>query len=105
MHERLQICRYWFNEESESDQEKLQIEMLLRIRNGLVREKFSNRTERIQRVCEEERKVWPNHEIFSHRIITFLWSIEPYYKMILCRTAKHGSTSWASHFVKIFTHG
>ena len=105
MHERIQIDRYWFRADSEAYEEKLQIDQLLGIRNGLIRAKFRNRTDRIQEVCAEERKVWPNADIFNHRIITFLWSAEPYYKMLLCRTAKHGSTSWASHFVQIFTQG
>ena len=105
MHERLQIDRYWFNEDPEGNEEKVKIDQLLRIRNDLVRAKFHNRTERIKKVCEEERKVWPSSRIFKHRIISFLWSAEPHYKMLLCRTAKHGSTSWASHFVKIYTQG
>ena len=47
LHERLQIDRYWFNEDPEANEERVQIDQLLKIRNDLVRAKFSNRTERI----------------------------------------------------------
>ena len=63
MYERLQIDRYWFNEDPEANEERVQIDQLLKIRNNLVRAKFRNRTERIKKVCEEERKVWPSSGI------------------------------------------
>ena len=105
MHERLRIDRYWFGEDPEAYEEQQQIDELLKVRNNLVREKFRNRTERIKKVCQEEKKIKPDSEIFSNEIISFIWSAEPNYKMLMCRTAKHGSTSWASHFVKIYTQG
>ena len=33
------------------------------------------------------------------------WSVEPKSKLIMCRTAKHGSTSWANIFVRIYSQG
>ena len=33
------------------------------------------------------------------------WSVEPESKLLMCRTAKHGSTSWANIFVRIYTQG
>ena len=45
LHERLQIDRYWFNEDPEANEERVQIDQLLKIINDLVRAKFRNRTE------------------------------------------------------------
>ena len=105
LHERLQIDRYWYTGDPEYYEEKMKIEQLLKLRNNIVREKFRNRTDHIKKVCEQERVAFPNSDIFHQRKITFLWSIEPYYKLLLCRTAKHGSTSWARNLVRIYTQG
>ena len=33
-----------------------------------------------------------------------IFNLEPRHKLALCRTAKHGSTSWSNIFFKIYTH-
>ena len=36
-------------------------------------------------------------------IKNIIWSIAPQHNMLMCRTAKHGSTTWANIFVQILS--
>jgi hypothetical protein len=67
-----------------------------------IQKLFHERTERIRTVCSEENSRIPA----TVKIYTgLIWSIEKKHKLLMCRTAKHGSTTWASIFVQIYTNG
>ena len=66
-----------------------------------IREIFKYRNEQMRKVCSEEYSSDPE----PVKINKFIWSIEEKHKLLMCRTAKHGSTTWASIFVKMYTKG
>jgi hypothetical protein len=66
-----------------------------------IHEIFKDRNEQMRKVCSEEYSISPK----PVKINKFIWSIEEKHKLLMCRTAKHGSTTWASIFVKMYTKG
>ena len=69
----------------------------LALRRVRVRKLFAERVERVRRVCEAERSERVG------RVNTKIWSVEPQHGLVICRTAKHGSTTWANYFLQIYT--
>ena len=63
---------------------------------------FGDRTERIRKVCEAENSKIPAK---LGKINQIIWSINAKHNLLMCRTAKHGSTTWSYNFVQIYTHG
>ena len=70
-------------------------------RQNRVKEQFSDRTVLMSNICEEHRS---KLEKDPPEIQNNIWSIAPGHNMIMCRTAKHGSTTWANIFVQILVH-
>ena len=67
-------------------------------RNEKIRNMFLDRTERIQRVCKEYKNRTSKADFFLLKA----YSLEPLEKLAICRTAKHGSTTWAKNFIHIY---
>ena len=61
---------------------------------------FSARLQHIHAVCAAEKRIH-----ISRPSDHLHWSVEPDSQLLMCRTAKHGSTSWAAIFVRIYTQG
>lgn len=66
-----------------------------------IQEIFKDRTDKIHKVCAEEKSKIPANVTIKDMV----WSIEEKHKLLMCRTAKHGSTTWSSNFVQIYTNG
>ena len=62
---------------------------------------LKERAHRVKKVCSDFGQL----NSPPGRMKTFLWSIENQHKLLMCRTAKHGSTTWASLFVHMYNHG
>ena len=62
---------------------------------------LKERAHQVKKVCSDfgQLNSPPGH------MKTFLWSIENQHNLLMCRTAKHGSTTWASLFVHMYNHG
>ena len=71
------------------------------VRHPRIKNMFIARTDRVREVCAAEKSRIP----LSVEIKARTWSIEKRHKMLMCRTAKHGSTTWAYNFVKIYSNG
>ena len=87
-------------------------------RNQRIRSIFKPSIDKIQSTCQKydhlrnaTSKQLPPSKNFSlgksnkenNRSLLSSFSIsEPKHKLILCRTAKHGSTSWTNNFVKVY---
>ena len=66
-----------------------------------TRNVFEERIEKLRNVCSEESSSIPA----PSKINKLIWSMEEENKLLMCRTAKHGSTTWSSIFVQIYTKG
>lgn len=62
-----------------------------------VRKHFQSKLENLEKACSRYH-ISPNE--VQVKLQTF--SLEPKSRLVLCRTAKHGSTSWANNFVKMY---
>ena len=71
---------------------------LMMERNGRIRQLFQNRTQRIAEVCEKYKSYMTRPGFFLPKA----YSLEPYEQLAVCRTAKHGSTTWAKNFIHIY---
>ena len=67
-------------------------------RNDKIRNMFLNRTKLINNVCEKYQNLTSNINFFLPKA----YSLEPLEKLAICRTAKHGSTTWAKNFIHIY---
>ena len=61
---------------------------------------FKSRTELVRRECDENRHLLRPEPPAIQNII---WSMSPRHNLLMCRTAKHGSTTWANIFVQILS--
>ena len=66
-----------------------------------IKQIFKRRTEKVRKVCSENESKIP----LEVGINNLIWSIEAKHKLLMCRTAKHGSTTWSNYFVQIYTKG
>ena len=67
-------------------------------RNENIRSMFLNRTKRIEKTCEQYKSNLASPDFFLPKA----YSLEPLEKLAICRTAKHGSTTWAKNFIHIY---
>jgi len=78
-------------------------ERLKKFKRDSKREKlnprFSQRIEMLEKACSQMKETARIDQKPRK------WSVNPQYKLVMCRTAKHGSTSWASFFVQLYSHG
>ena len=66
-----------------------------------IKKIFEERTKRVRKVCNEEKSKIPAKVSINNLI----WSIEAKHKLLMCRTAKHGSTTWSNYFVQMYSRG
>ena len=82
-----------------------------------VRTLFTPHLARLEKVCEKEGG--DNHggdnpggdnpggdsgsDGGIGKINSQIWSVSPSKGLVMCRTAKHGSTTWANYFVQIYS--
>ena len=62
---------------------------------------FDERIRKVRSACAAEDLSPPS----PTPVNPIIWSVEEKHNLLMCRTAKHGSTTWASIFVKIYTKG
>ena len=67
-------------------------------RRDILAPLFSPRLSHLQEVCA----TMTSEEVVQTARI---WSVNPRYKLAMCRTAKHGSTTWASLLVQLYSRG
>jgi hypothetical protein len=67
-------------------------------RNENIRHMFLNRTKRIENTCSQYKSHLASPDFFLPKA----YSLEPLEKLAICRTAKHGSTTWAKNFIHIY---
>ena len=67
-------------------------------RNENIRSMFLNRTKRIENTCRQYKSHLASPDFFLPKA----YSLEPLEKLAICRTAKHGSTTWAKNFIHIY---
>ena len=72
-------------------------------RRLILRNLFSDRLSHIEQVCSEERARTQN--LTSYRPSLEFFSIEEKHKILYCRTAKTGSSTWGHYFVQLYTNG
>ena len=67
----------------------------------LLHESFQNGISFIKQACsEEDIKSLDQNDV---PVSQFLF--DPASRLLMCKTAKHGSTTWAQYFVSIFQNG
>ena len=67
-------------------------------RRWRVQNIFKTRMEKIREVCEEEKE----NIAKVRKVNVNIWSVERAHGLVMCRTAKHGSTTWANYFVQMY---
>ena len=65
---------------------------------------FEERIRKVRSVCAAEASNTSSPSPVNP-VKPIIWSLEEKHNLLMCRTAKHGSTTWASIFVKIYTKG
>ena len=69
-------------------------------RNEGIRKEFQASLATIQTACEKYKSQNSTKKYKLPDMKNF--SLEPRHKLLICRTAKHGSTSWANNLVQIY---
>ena len=67
-------------------------------RNENIRKMFLSRIQRLEKACKQYASYLPKPDFFLPKA----YSLEPLEKLAICRTAKHGSTTWAKNFIHIY---
>jgi len=67
-------------------------------RNENIRRMFYDRTQRVESICKQYQSYLTKPDFFLPKA----YSLEPLEKLAICRTAKHGSTTWAKNFIHIY---
>ena len=70
------------------------------IRNKNIQRQFRNRVNRVEQVCKDHKDLFPESENIDP--LLKVYSLEPSEKIAICRTAKHGSTTWAKNFMHVY---
>ena len=68
---------------------------------AVLRELFRERLDTLETVCRDNRRQVPR-EVSKNN---FLFNVAPDHKLIMCKSAKHGTTTWSEYFVQILTAG
>ena len=68
-------------------------------RNKNVQYQFQRKIDRLEQACSLYKDLF---KIKQNRGLAKVFSLEPSEKLAICRTAKHGSTTWAKNFMHIY---
>ena len=66
-----------------------------------LRDLFHERLEVLRRACQDNGAEVPMEVIRPN----FLFNVAPEQRLVMCKTAKHGTTTWSSYFLQIITNG
>ena len=80
----------------EIDERSLEEKFL--IRNQKIEKLFAGKLSRVRDVCDQYKNLT---KMYKKEIFLNVYSLEPSMRLGLCRTAKHGSTTWAKEAIKI----
>ena len=69
-------------------------------RKQKIRGMFKERMQKIKDVCEKNLIKGVEDNAYK---IGKIWTVNEKKGLVMCRTGKHGSTTWANYFVKIYT--
>ena len=64
-----------------------------------VEDNFQVGADLVRNICDQ----YGGHLKKPPGIKNIIWSIAPQHSLLMCRTAKHGSTTWANIFVQILS--
>ena len=68
-------------------------------RNKNVQYQFQRKIDRLESVCSQYKDIL---NIKQNLGLPKVFSLEPSEKLAICRTAKHGSTTWAKNFMHMY---
>ena len=68
-------------------------------RNKNVQYQFQRKIDRLEQACVQYKDLF---NIKQNKGLAKVFSLEPSEKLAICRTAKHGSTTWAKNFMHIY---
>ena len=70
------------------------------VRNRNIQLQFRNRVKRVEQACKEHKNRIKESQ--NRDLLLKVYSLEPSEKIAICRTAKHGSTTWAKNFMHVY---
>ena len=70
------------------------------IRNKNVQRQFRNRVNRVEQACKDHKDLLTESD--DQDPLLKVYSLEPSEKISICRTAKHGSTTWAKNLMHVY---
>ena len=70
------------------------------IRNKNVQRQFRNRVNRVEQACKDHNDLLTESD--AQDPLLKVYSLEPSEKIAICRTAKHGSTTWAKNLMHVY---
>ena len=70
------------------------------IRNKNVQRQFRNRVNRVAQACKDHKDLLTESD--DQDPLLKVYSLEPSEKIAICRTAKHGSTTWAKNLMHVY---
>ena len=70
------------------------------IRNKKIQGQFRNRVNRVEKACKDHKDLLTESE--NEEPLLKVYSLEPSEKIAICRTAKHGSTTWAKNLMHVY---
>ena len=68
-------------------------------RNKNVQYQFQRKIDKLEQACDQYKDQF---KIKQNKGLAKVFSLEPSEKLAICRTAKHGSTTWAKNFIHIY---
>ena len=70
------------------------------IRNKNVQRHFRSRVNRVEQACKDHKDLLTESD--DQDPLLKVYSLEPSEKIAICRTAKHGSTTWAKNLMHVY---
>ena len=78
---------------------RFRINQGIKLKKAVLHQSFHNGLNFIKEACSD----LTTHDQNEVPVSMFLF--DPASKLLMCKTAKHGSTTWAQYFVSIFQNG
>ena len=66
---------------------------------------FQERNQKVRDVCKEESENIPKLLAKEAALRSGMYNIEHKHKLLMCRAAKHGTTTWAYNFIQMYKNG
>ena len=84
---------------SQNNSASRQEELYHLARNKNVQYQFQRKIDRLEQACSQYKDLFM---IKQNKGLAKVFSLEPSEKLAICRTAKHGSTTWAKNLMHIY---